>query len=87
MVAYIETAILLFLLFEIVVVNLYCKYNAAAKTGDGVGDEHRPYNVRAVQQPLYHKGKRSHTHHQECWQCNAVGVTGAYGFYDLRQKA
>ena len=36
-------------LFRIVIVNFYRKYYYAAYTGDSVGDEHGPDDIRAVQ--------------------------------------
>ena len=74
-------------LLEEIIINLNAEYYTAADACNGVGDEHRPYNVGTVQQTLYHKGKCSYTHHQECRQCNAVGVAGAYGCYSLWQIA
>ena len=64
MVAYVETAILLFLLLlEIIVMDFYAKDYAAAQACDGIGDEHRPDYIWLVQQSLQHKGKSSYSHH------------------------
>lgn len=62
---------------------LYAKDYAAAQACDGIGDEHGPYYIWLVQQPLQHKGKSSNSHHQECRQGNAVGIACAYGFNGL----
>lgn len=86
MIAYVETAILLFLLLEIIVIYFYCKDYAAAQACDGIGDEHRPDYIWLVQQSLQHKGSGSYSHHQECWQGNAVCVACAYSFNGLWKK-
>jgi hypothetical protein len=43
--------------------DFYAKDYAAAQACDGIGYEHRPYNIRLVQQSLQHKGKSSYSHH------------------------
>ena len=63
MVAYVETAILLLLLSEIIVMDFYAKDYAAAQACDGIGYEHRPDYIWLVQQSLQHKGKSSYSHH------------------------
>ena len=73
-------------LFLAVVVNLYYKDNATACACDSIGDEHRPYYVGPVKQPLQHKGECAYCHHQECRHRNAVGVAGADGGYCLWQE-
>lgn len=48
MIAYVETAILLFLLLEIIVIYFYCKDYAAAQACDGIGYGHRPDYIGLV---------------------------------------
>ena len=70
-----------------VVLHLYYKDYCAAQAGDGIGYEHGPYYVGAVQHSLQHECKGANCHQQECRHRNAACVAGAYGGYCLWQKA
>lgn len=74
-------------LFEIVIVHFYTKYDAAADGCNQIGYKKSPKDVWLVQDALHHEAHTSYSHHEECWQCYAVGILRANGFYGLWQIA
>ena len=72
------------LLFEVIVVHFDGEDDGAAGEGNKVGERHV---VIRADEPLHHEAEASHSHHDEAWQRDAIGVASADGLKGLWQIA